>query len=1390
MQDRLTAGRTARAGAGKLRRVDRKGQLPTRDLKAPKEELKVAYLGRSSNSYYVDGVVNSQSLCLLLDTGATMTILSSKSGLGGKKIQPSSWTLKTATGEPARVHGETVAAFIIGGRQFSHRTLVADIDEDAILGLDVMTKLECKIDLKNGILSVGNEEVILRRGKDISARVRLLEETTIPALSQMTLQAATNHKLPEGQCMVLEPAVDDKKLARGIIIARTLFQTGETLPVRLMNINSYPVTLKEGTEIGCCSTVASVVHQLKHNSSSLGPLPAELKTFVERSCQDVTQEEAKQVRDCIARYQDIFETATNSRGRTNIVQHKIDTGDAKPIRQAPRRLPIAKRGEAAQIIKDMEAEGVIEPSNSPWTSPVVLVKKKDGSSRFCVDYRLLNNITKKDSYPLPRIDDTLDTLGGCRLFSTLDLKSGYWQVGMAPEDKEKTAFSIGTGLWQFTVMPFGLCNAPATFERLMESVLRGLSLDICLVYLDDIIVLGRSFAHQLKNLELVFERLRAANLKLNPKKCNLFRKRVNYLGHVVSDEGISVDPEKTRAICEWPVPRNKHEVRSFLGLCTYYRRYVKGFANVAKPLTRLTEEKRIFEWNSDCQDAFEELKKTLVSAPILGYPRTEGKFILDTDASNTAIGGVLSQLQDGEERVIAYFSKVLSKPERNYCVTRRELLAVVKSIEHFHKYLYGRHFLLRTDHAALMWLLRFKSPEGQVARWIERLQEYDYESVHRSGTTHRNADALSRRPCPDSCKHCLRHEERMDTVSRITVVDDRWTNEELAKDQEEDPDLKHLMAWKRSGTVRPSWQDVAACSRKVKSYWAQWNSISLVDGVLKRAVETPEGDKKRLQIILPKKRIPDVLQELHEGTSGGHFGVHRTLERARERFYWANLKEDVKDWCRRCLTCGASNGPNRKKKASMRLYNVGAPFERIAIDVAGPFPTTDDGNKFILVAMDYFSKWVEAYALPNQEAVTVADVLVKNLVSRFGVPLELHSDQGRNFESAVFTRMCDTLGIKKTRTTPLHPQSDGMVERMNRTMGRYLSKVVSDHQRDWDQYLHLFLLAYRSSVHESTGHSPANILFGRELRLPCDLQFGIRPEEELADDDYVTNLRRRMNGIHEEVRSNLQEASERMKERYDVKAEKGGYHPGDLVWLHNPKRRRGYSPKLQSSWEGPYEVITRLNDVVYRIKMQPKGKPRIIHFNRLAPFKGATEVQRLFTKEAMEDVDSQGQLQEGGIKTINKDLFTVPKEYALAHCVAADLKMSRGIATAFRRKFGKIDELQRQDPTVGKALHIQHRNQHLFYLVTKDWSYQKPTYESLRKSLLDLRKQLLLQGLKKLAIPRIGCGLDGLAWNVVRKMIEDVFKDEGISILICNFTPWANIEAVLGQNSLKEGVML
>ncbi|KAM0724690.1 Retrovirus-related Pol polyprotein from transposon 17.6 [Formica fusca] len=481
------------------------------------------------------------------------------------------------------------------------------------------------------------------------------------------------------------------------------------------------------------------------------------------------------------------------------------------------------RNEVDKVIEEMKSQGVIEESQSPWVSPVVLVRKKDGTIRFCVDFRKLNMVTIKDSYPLPRIDEILDQLAGNSWFSTLDLKSGYWQLKLRPEDKEKTAFSFGRGLWQFTVMPFGLCNAPATFERLMERVLRNLLSKICLVYLDDIIIYGKSFTEMMENLEKVLLRLREANLKINPTKCILFSRKVKYLGHVISAEGVATDPEKIVAVREWPTPHTKKQLRSFLGFCSYYRKFVKDFSSLAKPLYALTENRMKFEWGKECQNAFEQLKFILSSSPILSFPKGEDEFILDTDASNIGIGAVLSQKQEGEEKVIAYFSRVLSKAERNYCVTRRELLAIVNSVKSFRHYLLGRRFVIRTDHVSLRWLMSFRDLEGQLARWLERLQQYDFEIIHRKGLSHKNTDGLSRRLGESfGCEYCAKVEKKYaeefeKTVARIMLEGENL--EEWRKAQEEDSLISIILQGKKAG-VRPSRSEIAAKDVSAQLYWS------------------------------------------------------------------------------------------------------------------------------------------------------------------------------------------------------------------------------------------------------------------------------------------------------------------------------------------------------------------------------------------------------------------------------------------------------------------------------------------------------------------------------------------------------------------------------------------
>lgn len=942
--------------------------------------------------------------------------------------------------------------------------------------------------------------------------------------------------------------------------------------------------------------------KVKVQTCSLGTLeevPAHVQDLLQRSSKGLTQEQVMRLRNLLKKYAAVFSQGEDDLGCTNVVQHRIDTGSSAPMRHAPRRVAPVKRQEMEQAVKQMLEQGIIEKSDSPWSSAVVLVQKKDGSTRFCVDYRDLNDLTVKDSYPLPRIDDTLDALAGAQWFSTIDLKSGYHQVLMAEEDKAKTAFSFGQGLWQFKVMPFGLCNAPATFERLMERVLEGLLWKAALVYLDDVLVYGNSFEEELSRLETVFQRMQKASLKLNPLKCELFCEEVPFLGHLVSREGVKTDPQKVAAVRDWPTPCAVTDVRSFVGLCTYYRRFVRDFASVASPLHRLTEKGAKFEWNDECEEAFCKLKEMLMEAPVLQYPDPGKPYILDCDASSEGIGSVLSQEVNGEEMVVSYYSSKFTKPERNYCVTRKELLAIIKSVDFFHHYLYGARFVVRTDHAALRWLKTLKNPEGQLARWIGKLEQHDYEIVHRSGRVHSNADALSRRPCPSKCQHCSRREAT--ECKRTRVQGEEEDEQNLRGRQQDDADIGPVLAWRETDEERPAWAEVSAMSPETKLYWKEWNQLFVEEGVLKRKWLLPNSRLWYVQTIVPRGMRERLLKESHDNVTGGHLGVKKTLSKLRQRFYWVNMRRDVQEWCRVCSVCNSKKGPAKRGRAPIQVYQVGAPMERVAVDIAGPFPRTAAGDRFICVAMDYFTKWPEAYPLPDHEAATVASVLVSEYFARFGVPEELHSDQGREFEVAVFTECCSLLGLRKTRTTPLRPQSDGMVERLNRTMVQDLAKYCGEAQDDWDVRLPMFLMAYRSAEHEATSFTPARLMLGREIRLPVDLVMGRPPGEEMptTTTEYAVELRKRMEDVHREVRGQLKFAGEAMRRHYDRDVRAVTFKAGDRVWLYNPKRQKGKSPKLMSPWEGPYEVLEKVTDVTFRIRKGNAGRKKIIHSDRL-----------------------------------------------------------------------------------------------------------------------------------------------------------------------------------------------
>ena len=1170
----------------------------------------VGRLELGGSGLLIEGRIWSSKVGCLVDTGATVNILSLawwRTHGQEDQLRPATTQIFSVDGRPMELYGQVDVLLEVGDRECRATFEVANIAAEAILGASFLKENRLLVDVAGERLLW--ESIPVDRGIHTptgeACRVVASQTAVIAAGEEVLLDGCLVGQW-QGEAGGLVEGLRDVEERRGILVGRALVDPREEfMPVRVFNPGQDPVIVYRDMTLGTVEPVKmpeeqEVTDQPQHCRVVAGGSEEATEAVISSLVEGVEEGRQLPLRELLRKHQNAFQMAPGDVGRATLVEHRIRTGDHPPIRQAPRRLAPHRRQLVDTEVDKMLEGGTIEPAEGPWASPVVLVKKKDGSMRFCVDYRRLNQVTVKDAYPLPRIDDSLDTLAGSCWFSTMDLVSGYWQVAMAPEDREKTAFSTHRGLFQFTVMPFGLCNAPGTFERLMEVAMRGLQWSSCLVYLDDIVVFSRDFESHLQRLGDVLGRLEDAGLKVKPSKCHLARRKVSFLGHVVSEEGIQTDPRKVEAVKDWPSPASLTEVRSFLGLAGYYRSFVPDFATVAKPLTALADKGRTFHWSEECEVAFLELKRLLTQSPILGYPEDEGQIVLDTDASDTGLGAVLSQVQRDREVVLSYGSRTLTKPERNYCVTRRELLGIIYGLRKFRHYLLGRHVLVRTDHAALKWVMAFKEPEGQVARWLQVLGTYDYTVEHRPGKAHGNADGLSRIPC----RQCGMGDEDTKAVEACRAVTRQGARDpdvamevraEWVADQRADPVLGRVYTWKETETT-PLATEIGGEGYALKALVAQLPRLEIREGLLGRWWFVP-GTVKSFQILVPEKRREEVWTSCHGGGVTGHMGRDRTLRRCQERFYWPDFRRDLTYWVATCPRCLERKPPPHPRKAKMGHVPVGLPMERMAIDIMGPLPETIREMKYIVVVVDYFTKWAEAIAIKNQEAATVARALVETVVCRFGAPSALHSDQGRNFQSRLFRKVTDLLEMSQTRTCAFNPKSDGLVERCNRTIEALLSAVVADDHSDWDDKLPYVMSAYRSSVHSTTGVTPNMMMLGRETAAPLSLLYPLEEEVGEGSEGYVAKLQMQMARAHEHAREEIKTSVARQTRNYDRRAVDRPIEIGAVVYYHHPIKHSGVSPKLQRFWTGPWEVTAQIGAAVYEIKKDRTKK--VVHFDSL-----------------------------------------------------------------------------------------------------------------------------------------------------------------------------------------------
>lgn len=903
---------------------------------------------------------------------------------------------------------------------------------------------------------------------------------------------------------------------------------------------------------------------------------------------DLTEGQKKRLGEFLKAELPLFESVS---GRTELIQHEIRLKKGvTPIKQRyyPRN-PAMQEVINAEVDR-MLSDGVIEASTSGWSSPVVLIKKPSGKYRFCIDFRRLNDCSEKDAYPLPRISAILEKLRKARFISTLDLANGYWQVPLAAASRPLTAFTVpGRGLYQFTSMPFGLHSAGATFQRLLDKVVGPELEPRAFAYLDDLVMISETFEEHLDLLCEVLGRLRKAGLKLNVEKCQFCRTELKYLGHVVNANGIGTDPEKVKAIAEFPRPTNVKSLRSFLGLASWYRRFIDQFARLTTPLTCLLKKSTKWSWTESQEEAFLGLKQKLTTTPILACPDFGKPFVLQVDASDDGLGAALTQKKDGKENVIGYASRLLSDSERKFTVTEKECLALVWAVRKFRPYIEGYHFIAVTDHIALKWLLRLKEPTGRLARWVLELQQHDFEVQYRKGVANRVADALSRHP--------------------VGVAEDTSIETAVCPLQlDGGPDAG-------DGPERPS-------NQSDKWYEKLWDKMSvnpgmndkyvIREGKLYRSIcrQTSEGDGREQiwKMCVPKDERAVVMREVHDSPAAGHFGVKKTARKVSEQYYWPGWRRDVRKYVRNCPVCQRYKVEQTKPAGQMHFRPPGGPWHTVSADLLGPLPRSKKGNRFVVAFQDQYSKWTELAPLKDATASQVVLKFKELVLYRFGAPDVLITDNGTQFTSKIIKDMAKEWDIEFQTTAPYSPQSNP-IERRNRVLKTLIAQSVKGDHQTWDANLKEIAFAVNTACHESTKCTPAMLCYGRELRLPAALRGPLfvasrRGEPPTPADIHMERMDR-FRRLYDTTQKNLKAAFEQQARSYNLRRRDVRYEIGQQVLKRThvlSSAVDAIASKLAPKFDGPFVVSKRRGYNLYVIKDVATGKTTVAHVKDLKPF--------------------------------------------------------------------------------------------------------------------------------------------------------------------------------------------
>jgi len=922
----------------------------------------------------------------------------------------------------------------------------------------------------------------------------------------------------------------------------------------------------------------------------------EINQHIEDRTQKATEDDADEsLKNSLPRtyhqYLDVFSKAESDKlpPFRKGVDHKITLDKDLELGYSPLyRMTLEELQAMKKYLDENLEKGFITPSEAPFASPVLFVQKPGGGLRFCIDYRKLNSLTRKDQYPLPLIDETLAKISGAKIFTKLDIRQAFHRIRIDPDSEELTTFRTRYGSFKCRVLPFGLTNGPATYQRYMNSILFDFLDDFCTAYLDDILIFSDNELEHELHVKKVLERLRKAGLQVDIRKCEFGVTKTKYLGFIISTDGIEVDPEKVAAVREWEPPKTVKAVQSFLGFCNFYRRFIPNYGNIARPLTRLTVKDTPFTFNQDCLDAFKGLKRMLINAPLLKHYRAERESMLETDASDGVVAGILSQLdpEDDEWYPIAYFSKTMAPAELNYQVHDKEMLAIVKSFGQWRPELMGSPYKIRvyTDHKALEYFMSTKQLNSRQARWAELLSQFHFNIMYRTGKTNERADALTRREQDVGPQEILKSAQRYQTLLGPNQIDPRVMEElNCIMDSVEAHNMSPIEANAELDLI-----DRILAANRTSPTLNDWRS---------RAEAGDQDYKLKNGLLLWKDRLlvpnegtlrTELIREVHDQVSSAHPGRTKTTAVIGRRYSWKGLRNDVERYIRNCHSCRRAHVPRDKIPGLLHPLPVPErPWQHLTMDFKS-FSNESEGFDSIYVVIDRFSK--QSITMPCNKTVTAKQMarLFINHVYRFkGAPITIVSDRGPQFVSDFWNEFCRILGIKMKLSTAFHPQTDGQTEIMNQYIDQRLRPFVNYYQNNWSELLPMLDYAQLTLPHESLGMSPFELQNGYLPRTSFDWDRPTEPTSarERLNVEEATAYSRRMHDAWKVAKDIILKAQEKKQRDVDKHRREVNFGVEDRVWVStkNWKSERP-SRKLDHQMAGPYK-ITKQEGHSFRVEL-------------------------------------------------------------------------------------------------------------------------------------------------------------------------------------------------------------